>query len=326
MAFRKAEPKQAKLKVSIYGPPGAGKTLSTLLLAEGLAKVDKTRVAYVDTERGTDFYAQRVPDRKVHPEAFDFDAIYTRTLSTVLSEVKALNPKEHGVVVLDSISHLWESAMDAYTGKLTRGETIPMHAWGKIKKPYKELVAFLINAPVHVFILGRQKNTFDTDPRTGEMIKTGVSMRAEGETPYEPHICLRMECVKNGNDSDYLTYVEKDRTGVLSGKTFHNINFGTIAPLLPLLGVEQAVVDDESERLAADGELLDAMEDAKDKEKLDKSTSVLRELQQRYLNAQTAADIDEAAQAVKEKGRYLVDDHKTVLREMHRATSRQVRN
>ncbi len=76
--FRKAKAEQAALKMGIYGPPGSGKTFTSLLIAEGLGVTSGKRVAYVDTERGTDFYCKDVPSRAVHPQAFDFDALYTR--------------------------------------------------------------------------------------------------------------------------------------------------------------------------------------------------------------------------------------------------------
>ena len=82
--FKKAEPKQAYLKVGFYGLPGSGKTLTALLIAEGLAKKSGKRVAYIDTERGTDFYAQAVEKRAIHPESFDFDALYSRSLLDAL--------------------------------------------------------------------------------------------------------------------------------------------------------------------------------------------------------------------------------------------------
>src|ERR1700730_13244457 len=112
--FRKAKAEQAALKNAIYGPPGSGKSFTTLLLAEGLAKREGKRIAYVDTEHGTDFYCKDVPERAVHPEAFDFDAIYTRSLMEVLREVKALDPSIYCVIVIASITHLWEAARAAY--------------------------------------------------------------------------------------------------------------------------------------------------------------------------------------------------------------------
>lgn len=318
--FMKAKPQQARLKVSMYGPPGSGKTFSTLLMAEGLAKVRGKRIAYVDTERGTDFYAQAVKDRKVHPEAFDFDALYERSIFEVSSAVYSLKPEEHGVVVLDSISHLWEAAMDAYQGKKTRIDSIPMHAWGKIKKPYKDLIKFLIASPFDVFILGRQKNLFEDDEESGEMKKVGVAMRAEGETAYEPHICIRMEARQNPNDSTdsiYVANVEKDRTGVLSGRRLKNPSFSTIEPLLPLLGEVQAPAEDEDERIAKDGELL-AKADEKMNAKEEKSRGLFAEAQAKITEAKTLAELAAAADLIKKNKRYLLEEHEGALREVYR--------
>jgi predicted ATP-dependent serine protease len=148
MGFRLAKAEQAAIKMGIYGPPGAGKTFTSLLLAEGLAQVSGKRVAYVDTEHGTDFYCKAVSARAVHPEAFDFDALYTRSITETLTAVKALDPAQYGVVVLDSITHLWEAAMAAYNGPKGPGGSIPINAWGRIKKPYKDLMSILLSSPM----------------------------------------------------------------------------------------------------------------------------------------------------------------------------------
>ncbi len=54
--FRKQKPMQAAIKMAVYGSAGKGKTFTTLLMAEGIAKATGKRIAYVDTESGTDFY------------------------------------------------------------------------------------------------------------------------------------------------------------------------------------------------------------------------------------------------------------------------------
>lgn len=275
--FRKAKAEQAALKMGIYGPPGSGKTFTSLLLAEGLGKLTRKRIAYIDTERGTDFYCQAVPTRSVHPEAFDFDALYTRSLTEALSSCKALKPEEYGVIVLDSVTHMWEAAMAAYAGRTTSIGTIPMHAWGKIKKPYKDLMAFLLSTPMHIIICGRQKTVYSTDEETEELTATGVTMRAEGETPYEPHILIRMEAIrpkKTNEVAQIIAYAEKDRTGVLSGRSFVNPSFESLCkPLLGLLGSIQAnVLTDES--AAQDAETLALQE----KERETASANLLRQL------------------------------------------------
>lgn len=314
VSFAKAKPKQARLKFGVYGPPGSGKTFTTLLFAEGLALKEGKRIAYVDTERGTDFYSQEVEARAVHPAAFDFDAIYTRSLADVTEAVKSLDPDEYGVVVLDSISHLWEAAIDAYEGKLTSKDGIPMHAWGSIKKPYKSLVNFLIGSMFHVFILGRQKNVFDTSG--DEWRKVGVAMKAEGETEYEPHLSVRMEAKKSEDDSrksTVLMHVEKDRSGVLAGRTVAFPDFKTIEPLLLLLGEEQAPAEDEDDRQAKDAGLLEAAKEKKAK-KAEKSAGFLAEFQGQIASAQQIADLGVIQKAIKKQKRYMVEEHIDTLR------------
>ncbi len=281
--FRKASPKQAAVKMSIYGPAGSGKTFSTLLFAEGIARIGKKRVAYVDTERGTDFYAMAVPDRQPHPEAFDFDAIYTRSLTEVIKECRALNPAEYSCIVLDSISHLWDAAIGAYTGPKTGHGGIPMHAWGNIKRPYKELMKFLIDSPFHVFILGRQANVFEDDD--GEVKAAGFKMRAEGETAYEPHVCLRMAPQRTEKKGKKIiihrqqviaALAEKDRSGILAGKLIEWPNFANVvAPLLGLMGGEQGATPSEEDAATQDAEAQAAAQ----KEKSRRST----ELTERYV-------------------------------------------
>ncbi len=258
--FRKAKAEQAAIKMGIYGAPGSGKTFTSLLLAEGLAKVNGTRVAYIDTERGTDFYCKAVPSRPVHPEEFDFDAIYTRSLTEALYELKKLKPDEHGVIVLDSVTHMWEAAIAAYGGRQTSIGTIPMQAWGRIKKPYKELMAFLLSCPQHIIICGREGTEYATDEETEELKAVGKKMKAEGETPYEPHILIRMEQLKakkTMEQSQIIAYIEKDRTGVLQGRSFVNPNFDSLCrPILPLLSGTQAQMETPDATAGRDAEAL----------------------------------------------------------------------
>lgn len=218
--FQKAEARQAKLKIGQYGEQGSGKTLTALLFAEWLAKKEGKRVAYIDTERGTDFYATAIKERSVHPEAFDFDALYTRSLSEAIEALEEIDPAVHGVVVIDSVTHLWEAAKEAYRGKLTSKDGIPVQAWGAIKKPYKRLMSLFVDGNFHAIVCGREGVMMEENS-DGEAKVVGKRMKAEGETPYEPHILLRFH-PKRTDDGGYLTSVfcEKDRSGILTGKTF----------------------------------------------------------------------------------------------------------
>ena len=314
--FRKAKAEQAAIKMGLYGPPGSGKTFTALLLAEGLGALTKKRVAYIDTEHGTDFYCQKVPTRAVHPEAFDFDALYTRSLTETLAAVKNLDPAVHNVIVLDSVTHLWEAAMAAYAGRQTSIGTIPMQAWGKIKKPYKELMSALLSTTMHVIICGRQKTVYATDEETEELKATGVTMRAEGETPYEPHILIRMESLRPKKTNEVATiyaYAEKDRTGVLSGRSFANPDFDALCkPLLGLLGATQASIETQDETASKDAEALAAQ----DKEREAASVGMLRDFKARI-------DLTKDGAGLKAIGKEITPQVKTKMLPAHVAELRE---
>lgn len=275
--FRKAKAEQAALKMGIYGPPGSGKTFTSLLIAEGLAKLVGKRIALIDTEHGSDFYCQQVLTRALHPDAFDFDALYTRSITDTLSACREINSEEYCVLIIDSMTHLWQACIEAYRGKLTSVGTIPMQAWGKIKKPYKELMSWALSTPMHVIICGRQGTEYATDEETEELKAVGVKMKAEGETPYEPHILIRMEALKPKHTHEVaqiVAYAEKDRTGVLAGRSFINPTFNDICrPILPLLGATQAQIESLEATAVKDAEQL-AIEE---QQRTEHSANLLRE-------------------------------------------------
>jgi hypothetical protein len=261
--FQKPQALKAALKMALYGPAGSGKTFTALLLAEGLARHTAKRIAFCDTEHGTAFYGQAVSQRRVHPEAFDFEVRYTKSITDVLDAVRALDTNVYGVLVIDSISHLWDACRNAYKGRTTRAGTIPLNAWTAIKKPYRELMHLLLASPVHVVICGRQGNDFTEDDESGELKNLGFKMRAEGETAYEPDILIRLEAHKPSKKARAIPvgHVEKDRTGVLAGRSIPWPAFDTIAqPLLGLLGSTQAALPTEDEVGEQDAEALSHQE------------------------------------------------------------------
>jgi AAA domain len=183
--------------------------------------------------------------------------LYSKSITEVVAAVKALDHETYGVLVIDSISHVWDACKNAYTGKLTKVGTIPLQGWSTIKKPYKELLHWLLSSPVHVLICGRQGNEFAEDEASGELKNVGFKMRAEGETAYEPDVLVRMEAHKASRKETAvpLAHVEKDRTGILAGQSIPWPDFDKVAkPLLGLLGTMQAAppTDDEVRQQDAD--------------------------------------------------------------------------
>lgn len=259
--FMKAKSEQAFFKAALYGKAGSGKTLTSLLLAEGLANREGKRIAYIDTERGTEFYAMDIPERKVHPAAFDFDRIITRSLMETLEAVESLDPAEHGVLVIDSITHLWEAARAAYQGKLMSNGGIPINAWSNIKKPYKRLMSLFLDGNFHAILCGREGLVLEKDDE-GELEVVGTKMKAEGESPHEPHVLGRMSPERLDDGGFKIrVFFEKDRSGILTGRTFDWPSYSTIEPVVShLRGGEQGKLGTAEESAERDMELAEKLE------------------------------------------------------------------
>ncbi len=308
-AFQKPTSLKSALKLALYGPAGAGKTFTALLLGEGLARQTGRRVAVLDTEQGTAFYSQAVPRRAVHPDAFDFDVLHTRSVTEALAALHGLDPATYGVVIIDSVSHLWDACRNAYAGKLTKLGGIPLHAWATIKRPYREMVNLLLSLPVHVILCGRQGIDYGEDEGTGELKQVGFRLRAEGETAYEPDVLVRLESHKANRRqaAAILAHVEKDRTGVLAGTTIEWPTFDNLArPLLGLLGTKQAAIPSDDEVALRDAEALERREE----ERVRRSTQLAAEYAERIAAAETAGELRQVGERLtpEVKGRLVLKD------------------
>ena len=62
MAFRKAERRQAKLRLGLIGPSGSGKTYGALLIAQGLGG----KIALIGSENGSS---------ELYGNMFDYDVV-----------------------------------------------------------------------------------------------------------------------------------------------------------------------------------------------------------------------------------------------------------
>lgn len=303
--FTKAKSEQAFFKAGNYGKAGTGKTLTSLLWAEGLAAREKKRIAYIDTERGTEFYAMDIPERLVHPKAFDFDRLITRSLTETVEAVESIDPNEHGVVVIDSITHLWEAARASYTGKMMSNGGIPIQAWGPIKKPYKRLMSLLLDGNFHAIVCGREGVVMEEDEE-GESHVTGTKMKAEGETPHEPHVLSRMRPERDENGGYIIKmFFEKDRSGILGGRTYSWPNYATIEPVVHYLsGGQQGQLGNPEDYAERDATALEKQKDDAAKER----ETLFEQIRDAIRNSKTVDALKAAMSLTKGKKTKLGDD------------------
>jgi hypothetical protein len=98
MTFQKATKRQAKLRLALIGPSGAGKTYTALTLATHL--VPGGRIALIDTKRGS---ASKYGDLFAFDVA-ELEPFLPRRYIDAIAEAQAAG---YDVLIIDSLSHAW---------------------------------------------------------------------------------------------------------------------------------------------------------------------------------------------------------------------------
>lgn len=252
--FSKPQEAAPLIKALVYGPSGIGKTW--------LALTFPGPIAVIDTEAGTAHYAGRTG---LSP----FEVISTKSYVEAKRAVDWLASGDHPyrTVVVDPVSVLYEVLQDtAITRRASqRGigvleADLEMLDWGRIKRQWKTLMTALVNLPLHVVCIARQKD--ETEKRGSEMVKVGVKFDAEKNTDYWFDVVLRMGKAREGDESSdgaiRAVIVEKDRTpaaltlgAVITDPSFDRL-FGEYARTGK--GTAQRLVADDMTVASADAE------------------------------------------------------------------------
>ena len=209
--FTKAVKTQAKLRLAIAGPSGAGKTYTALKIASHLTE---QRIALVDTEHGS---------ASKYADDFDFDVLELdppfhpdRFLSAIREAAKA----GYGVIILDSLSHAWNGTgglldiVDEIAKRMRTANTFA--AWKDAAPLQNKFIDGLIGADIHVIATMRSKQDYiqDTDANGKTRIrKVGMAPVQRDGFEYEFDVFLEMDIENNA-------LVTKTRCSALTGKVF----------------------------------------------------------------------------------------------------------
>jgi hypothetical protein len=197
--LRKAERRQAKLRIGLSAPSGAGKTYSALLLASGMADWDK--IAIIDTEAGSgELYAHLGgynvrPLEKFSPEEY----------------VKAiLECEEAGmeVIIIDSITPEWEACLEINeTLAQAKYRSNTWSAWNETTPRHQRFIDKILTSKAHIITTVRNKTeTMMTENKQVKKVGTKEVTR-EG---YEYNLTLNF----NLDRDTHLATVSKDRTNL----------------------------------------------------------------------------------------------------------------
>lgn len=263
--FKKAEHQQAYLKAGIMGLAGSGKTYTATEIAIGLVEymrkhgIETKPVAFMDTETGSDWCVPRF-------SAAGVELVVNRSRSLVDLRNAIIEAEEHcSILVIDSITHFWRVFCEEYAERKNRRRGLEFSDWAFLKKEWGQFTDLFVNSRLHIVMCGRQGYEYDfmeNENGKKELIKTGVKMKAEGETGFEPSILIAMEQVHEMVHGEVVRVTRvakilKDRSTKLDGKEIVNPKFVDFLPHIECLnlGGQHAAIDksDNKALFADDG-------------------------------------------------------------------------
>lgn len=173
--FQQATKQQSKLRMTLDGPAGSGKTFTALRFAHALTDVYGGRIALIDTERGSaSKYVGESPDGI--PWAFDVLNLTAFSPEKYTEAINAAGRLSYTVLVIDSLSHAWEGQGGALEMKQRAGES--WSAWRNITPIHNRMVDAILQSPCHVITTMRSRMEYvqETDDRGKITIrKVGLS-------------------------------------------------------------------------------------------------------------------------------------------------------
>jgi hypothetical protein len=241
--LKPAANRTAFIKVGIFGFEGSGKTRTAAEIAIGLTKqIGGTKVAFFDTEKGSDFHVERFKSAGI--ELFSHKSRAFIDLCDIIREAERGG---YSFLIIDSITHVWRELVDSYLKKSSR-KFLSMKDWGILKTEWTQFTDLYVNSKLHIAMLGRAGHQYETEVDENgkdQIHKSGTKMKAESEAAYEPDLLLEMLRVplsKENGDPDQHGFVNrcvvlKDRTDQMNGTVIDFPKFENFAPVISALNL-----------------------------------------------------------------------------------------
>ena len=201
---------QGFLKAGFLGFPKSGKTFTAAILAAEVHRQFKSKkpVAFFDTEAGAAYVKADIEKGTGLPIL----GKRSRALSDLMTVARECEAGAAGVLIVDSITHVWRECCDSYLkqvnaalgaqGKSPRNR-LEFQDWSNIKRTWGTWTDFYLNSRLHIIICGRAGFEWDFEEHEDsagnirkELVKTGVKMKVESEFGFEPSLLVEMERVQ----------------------------------------------------------------------------------------------------------------------------------
>lgn len=189
MDFVKARKSQAKARVALIGPTGAGKTYSALVMATGMAQEmgSEGSIVVIDTEHNS---------AAKYSDMFDFmvpaENLPDHSPASYVKAIEACEAAGFAVIVIDSLSHAWVGKGGALEMKdrfaAQSKSSNSFQAWAKVTPEHNALMEKLISSKAHIIATMRSKMSYvqDQDDRGRTQIrKLGMAPVQRDGVEYE---------------------------------------------------------------------------------------------------------------------------------------------
>lgn len=225
--FQKATRQKSRLRMTIDGPAGSGKTYTALRFAHALA--NGGRIAYIDTERGSaSKYVGEAPDGI--PWNFDVVELTVFSPEKYTEAILAAGRMGYSVLVIDSLSHAWEGVGGALEIKQRVGES--WSAWRHVTPIHNRMVDAILQAPMHVITTMRSRMEYvQENDQTGKIV-----IRRVGLAPIQrPGMEYEFDLVCD-IDWSHIMSVSKSRCPIVADMTVEKPGPEFINPVIAWLG------------------------------------------------------------------------------------------
>lgn len=204
MQIRKAERKQAKLRIGLSGPSGSGKTYSALLVARGLVG-NWENILLIDTENGSGEMYSNLGAYNV----LTLQAPYNP--ESYIEAIKAAEAAGMEAIIIDSTSHEWDGKGGCLEINERLGQTKykgnTWAAWSETTPRHQKFIEAITTSTCHVITTARSKtDTIQTEDK--KIKKVGLKeIQREG---FEYELTVNFNVDREG----HYSVASKDRTGI----------------------------------------------------------------------------------------------------------------
>ncbi len=181
-ATRSEEP----LLLGIIGPPGGGKTLSSLRLAKGIQSVRGGDIIVIDTEGGRSRkYNDLVP--------FNIVELMNGRSNDFLDCIRAQLPSNPAAIIVDSLSDEHEAYLEWHDEMVPKMGNNEWAAWAKPKAARKLLISGILKIKVPLIFTFRAREKTKQDVVNGKKVVTNIGWQPVA--PLEIVHTLDLTCI-----------------------------------------------------------------------------------------------------------------------------------